>query len=248
MLGILLSVLRILGIVLLVLLAVLLVLLLMVLFVPVRYDISGRYFDKTDCKARTKVTYLLHLISFEVSYVSELKKSLKVFGISVDIGTADKDDKKEPQDNTGEKKRKKKENADEPKEKQTPGQIVNRLKAFSEQHDIGYTIHFFIDQLAYILNQMKPRKVKVHIDFGFENPAYTGWTLAGLSTVSWIYNDGITINPDFEVDEMLIKGEVALKGKISPYIFVVVVLKTLLDKEVRRTLFGALDFGGSHGK
>ena len=88
-LGILLTILKIIGIVLLVLLLLILTIILLILFVPVRYKVHA---DKAgwDLNAGANVSWLLHMISVDVSYgIREsgygggLTKDIRIFGISI---------------------------------------------------------------------------------------------------------------------------------------------------------------------
>lgn len=83
MLAIVLQILKILGIIILVLLSVLVALILIFLFVPVRYQAKG-YYNET-YEVRAKVTWLLHLVSAQVSYSKEqaLLVVVRIFGICV---------------------------------------------------------------------------------------------------------------------------------------------------------------------
>lgn len=82
MLEIILTILKFAGIGIGILLAIVLILLLLVLFVPVRYDIVGE--NKEKLKAKGKVYWLFHIVSFQVSYENEETKMIvRVFGVPV---------------------------------------------------------------------------------------------------------------------------------------------------------------------
>lgn len=73
-------ILKIIGIALLALLALILLVLLLVLTVPVRYRISGTVEGQAD--VRVKVTWLLHLVSWNAAYTdSGFTSTLRIFGI-----------------------------------------------------------------------------------------------------------------------------------------------------------------------
>jgi len=246
MIGIILNILKIIGIIILAILGIVILLLALTLFVPFRYDISGHYYDKEDYKAEVRCSYLLHIISFSLSYEKELASSLKLFGIKMDLSAKAKEDETENEVDSKEKdseNKKKKANKEE-----KSGNVLANLKSFSEEHNLDYVIHFLIDQLVYLLNELAPRKVKLDLDLGFTNPAYTGWTVAGLSMVSWIYNDGVNITPYFNTDENIVKGSTRLKGRIRLVVLVIILCRVLFDKEVKRTLLDLSKVGGSNGK
>ncbi len=82
MLGIILTVLKYAGIVVGILIGILLILLLLVLLVPVRYDLDGENKDKL--RAKGKVHWLFHIVSFQISYENdEMKMIARIFGVPV---------------------------------------------------------------------------------------------------------------------------------------------------------------------
>ena len=82
MLGIILTVLKYAAIIVGILLGILLVLLLVALFVPVRYDIYGENEEKL--RAKGKVHWLFHIVSFQISYENdEMKMIARIFGVPV---------------------------------------------------------------------------------------------------------------------------------------------------------------------
>lgn len=111
----LLLVLKIIGIVLLCILAILLIVLACILFVPIRYQIRAVKEDKTDngqqtegiLQAKAKVTWLLHLLSFQLTYEKEAVTMIKILGIPVFDSRKQEEKEKKKQ----EKLRKKEEKA-----------------------------------------------------------------------------------------------------------------------------------------
>ena len=81
MAGILLAILKVLGIVLLVLLGLILAVLLLVLFVPLRYRLRGSFHGRP--VVRAGASWLLHLLSCQVSYDEGLTVDVRVCGIRI---------------------------------------------------------------------------------------------------------------------------------------------------------------------
>ncbi|HIT63073.1 MAG TPA: hypothetical protein IAC37_01255 [Candidatus Ventrimonas merdavium] len=81
MAGILLAILKVLGIVLLVLLGLILAVLLLVLFVPLRYRLCGSFHGRP--VVRAGASWLLHLLSCQVSYDEGLTVDVRVCGIRI---------------------------------------------------------------------------------------------------------------------------------------------------------------------
>ncbi|MGN0334182.1 MAG: hypothetical protein ACI4DV_00775 [Lachnospiraceae bacterium] len=82
MLKVILTILKFCGITVGIVLAVIIVLLLLLLFVPVRYDVFLE--NEEEMKAKGKVHWLFHIISFQIVYENrEMKKVLRIFGVPV---------------------------------------------------------------------------------------------------------------------------------------------------------------------
>lgn len=89
MLAIILGILKCIGTLILVVLGVILMLILLVLLVPIRYRAEGSYYGKL--KGSARVSWLLTMISLQVSYEEEADIGLRVFGIR--IGRRKRDDR-----------------------------------------------------------------------------------------------------------------------------------------------------------
>lgn len=78
MLGLLLLILKIIGIILAALLGLILILALTILLVPVRYRGRGSYYHKPE--GRIRITWLLHLICIQISYLEKPELVIRIFG------------------------------------------------------------------------------------------------------------------------------------------------------------------------
>lgn len=97
-----LKILSIIGISILCLLALVIFLLLLVLFVPVRYKAAGSFKENT-LKAKAKVSWLLHIVSFSYVYGEEEPVSIRVFGIKIKKKKAEEESFKEENSEKGRK-------------------------------------------------------------------------------------------------------------------------------------------------
>lgn len=91
-----------------------------------------------------------------------------------------------------------------------------------------------ISELKRLLLRLRPQKIMGEIEFGFDDPAWTGQVLAGISILYPYFADCFQIIPDFE--EKKLRGQLEIKGKISAKNFVALGLRVILDKNVRMTL------------
>lgn len=91
-----------------------------------------------------------------------------------------------------------------------------------------------ISELKRLLLRLRPQKIMGEIEFGFDDPAWTGQVLAGISILYPYFADCFQIIPDFE--EKKLRGQLEIKGKISAKNFAALGLRVILDKNVRMTL------------
>lgn len=91
-----------------------------------------------------------------------------------------------------------------------------------------------IIELKRLLLRLRPQKIMGEIEFGFDDPAWTGQVLAGISILYPYFADCFQVIPDFE--EKKLRGQLEIKGKISAKNFAALGLRVILDKNVRMTL------------
>lgn len=108
-----------------------------------------------------------------------------------------------------------------------------RLQAF-----LTYEIHKSafakaVKELKRLLRFLKPKKLKAEIEFGFSDPAWTGYMLAVLGIAYPFLGEYTEFRPDFE--KKILKGRACAEGKIRSIYFLIPALHLLLDKNVRTT-------------
>ena len=91
-----------------------------------------------------------------------------------------------------------------------------------------------VSELKHLLLRLRPQKIVGEIEFGFDDPAWTGQALAGISILYPYFADCFQVIPDFE--EKKLRGQIEIKGKITAKNFVALGLHVILDKNVRMTL------------
>ena len=91
-----------------------------------------------------------------------------------------------------------------------------------------------VSELKHLLLRLRPQKIVGEIEFGFDDPAWTGQALAGISILYPYFADCFQVIPDFE--EKKLRGQIEIKGKITAKNFVALGLYVILDKNVRMTL------------
>ena len=88
-------------------------------------------------------------------------------------------------------------------------------------------------EMVWVKRLLKPKNGRLKLHFGFEDPYYTGLTLAFLSMIYPFMGDHMSIDPDFE--NPVLEGEFYLKGQIRMIYSLIFGLKLIIDKNVRRT-------------
>lgn len=127
---------------------------------------------------------------------------------------------------------------------QTIREICDKIKLFIQKkeevlellQDRGnqYTFRKVKKELFYLLRSVKPRKMNLDGELGFEDPATTGKVLAGIGVLYSIYGNAISITPNFE--DVIYDGKFMIKGRTMLYPFVKSAVVLFLDKQVMKTV------------
>ena len=84
-----------------------------------------------------------------------------------------------------------------------------------------------------LAKRLSPRTLRGYVRFGFDDPYNTGRVLAGLSVLYPFYGDKVDIYPEFE--KKVLEGDIYMKGHIRGIHLLIIVLKLILDKDIRKT-------------
>ena len=173
-------------------------------------------------------------------------------------GTKKKAGQKIPEDNS--KSQKEKSEEKEKEEKAEEG-IAEKAAAFCEK--IKYTFHkiyvnikslaekkenvqnfltdeihrnaFFtvLTEVKRLLRSLRPKKIEGSVEFGFDDPAHTGYVLAAVSMIYPLIGEYTDIRPDFE--HKILKGRLLAEGKIRLLYFLVPAWNLYFNKDVKKT-------------
>ena len=86
----------------------------------------------------------------------------------------------------------------------------------------------------------RPRKCKMNLHYGFDDPYRTGQVLAGLSMIYPFIGDNMSVQPDFE--RQIIEGNLYIKGKLRMIYPTISLVRSVLDKNVRQTFIDGKNF------
>ena len=90
-----------------------------------------------------------------------------------------------------------------------------------------------VKEIKRLLGFLKPDQADIEVEFGFTDPAYTGYTLAAVSIFWPVIGEYTSIQPDFE--HRVLRGRADVKGKIRAVYAVILAWNLVWDKNVRTT-------------
>lgn len=104
---------------------------------------------------------------------------------------------------------------------------------FMREHQI---LGIIWPKLQIFLIRIRPRQLRGQIQFGFSDPATTGQVLGGIAMIPFLYQTEIVIRPDFESEKAYVSGNIYTKGRMHLIHFIILIVKLLLDKNIRSFL------------
>lgn len=111
---------------------------------------------------------------------------------------------------------------------------IHKIKKFIYAECTQNSLKFLKKMLVSILKHISPDKVRGKVHFGMDKPSMTGKILGYTSAFYPLYGESIQLIPDF--DQKVVEGDLAIKGSLRLYIFVVWALKALLCKDIRKLI------------
>ena len=87
--------------------------------------------------------------------------------------------------------------------------------------------------LRYLIRHFSPRKVSGELAFGMADPAQTGQVLGIFSMLPFWARYKINVYPNFEAEQLFVKGRLQMKGHIRLWHLILSVIRLFIDKEIR---------------
>ena len=112
---------------------------------------------------------------------------------------------------------------------------IDHIKELVADEENKEFLAFIIQRLKELLKLLKPKKYKIDLHFGFEDPSTTGKILMYLSVLYGLTGLDMKINPDFE--EEVKEGELLIKGSFQLFFLVIIVVKLFLNKKFKELVF-----------
>ena len=113
------------------------------------------------------------------------------------------------------------------------GKKKERLSSFLNNEIHKAAFHRTVRELKRFLVFLKPDRASVDVEFGFEDPSHTGYTLAGISMIYPVIGEYTRIRPDFE--NKVFRADADIKGKVRVLYALVFAWNMVWDKNVRTT-------------
>lgn len=127
--------------------------------------------------------------------------------------------------------------------KYTFRKICANIKSLGDKKDkvkvfLSDEIHkkaFFraLAEIKRLLRFLRPKRFEGSVEFGFEDPAHTGYVLAAVSMIYPLIGEYTDIRPDFE--HKVFKGDVLAEGKIRLLYILIPAWNLYFDKNVKKT-------------
>ncbi len=130
------------------------------------------------------------------------------------------------------KKKKKRQKKEKEEKKESKFDFAFIKQQLTDEHNRSVVKKIF-SELGYLLKHFKFRKIQTDLVFSAGDPAATGQILGILCMLPVLYRYEFNIVPDFETEEMYIKGSFLAAGKIRLIHVLITALRLILDKEVR---------------
>ncbi|MGF6989000.1 hypothetical protein M2145_000302 [Lachnospiraceae bacterium PF1-21] len=126
---------------------------------------------------------------------------------------------------------------------------ITSVKDFLNEETTKIALRYLFKQLKKLLRRLTPKRFKGSVNIGFDDPATTGYLMAGYSALKPLAAfKEIELYPDLE--NKVLSGDLYIKGKIRMVYFLGMAITLLLKKEIRQTVKDglALQKGVSNGK
>lgn len=110
------------------------------------------------------------------------------------------------------------------------GYIINFLKEDSTKEAFS----FIKSEIKELFMHIRPKKIRGHVHFGFDDPSITGKVLGLIYIVTKGRGKKFYINPDFE--NQVFEGEIYIKGRIQVYKLLLIAWKIYRNENIKKII------------
>ena len=100
-------------------------------------------------------------------------------------------------------------------------------------------------ELGNLFKHIAPRKFKLDLHFGFEDPSTTGQVMGIAGMLYPLWNYDITLRPDFE--QKVMAGKVYIRGRIRVFTLIRIAWRGYFNKNLKKVLAKLKKGGANHG-
>ena len=100
-------------------------------------------------------------------------------------------------------------------------------------------------ELGNLFKHITPRKFKVDLHFGFDDPSTTGQVMGIAGMLYPLWNYDITLRPDFE--QKVMAGKVYIRGRIRVFTLIRIAWRVYFNKNLKKVLAMLKKGGANHG-
>lgn len=112
-------------------------------------------------------------------------------------------------------------------------QIKDEVLSFLQDETHRSSFQKLKKELFIIFKHYRPRKMKGHVRFGFEDPYHTGQALAALSFIYPFYGKDVDVRPEFEKE--ILEGHIVINGRVRVVHLLRLVSLWIFDKDIKQT-------------
>ncbi|SDB09641.1 hypothetical protein SAMN02910417_00732 [Eubacterium oxidoreducens] len=209
------------GYILLIVLAVIIVMVLLLLFSPFRYELDAKV--KEEISARFKVRFLAGIFEFALVYKQEqLLMRIRLLGFKKRLKKKEdskKDKKSTPKDS-----------------KNNISDTIKNFLAFVSDKENRGLVKYILPRAFKLLKKIAPDVIKTNFDFSLGKPDRTGYLTGAISLIPIVYMYDIHAYPDFDSEQMYLKGIIHIQGKIHIIYLLAFAIGLLKNKKIREVI------------
>lgn len=144
------------------------------------------------------------------------------------------------QDENNNKQKQKRQKAGKKDAKNSSGKDVraiwDRVRSELSDESNHRAIRHVFSEIRYLLSHFGPRRVRADVSFSLGDPANTGYATALLSVCPFSYGRDTRILPDFEIQELYLRGWLDVRGHVRMIHVLITGIRLLFDKDIRNVL------------
>lgn len=118
---------------------------------------------------------------------------------------------------------------------QTKDKVATVKELISDEVNRRVTGMVFAE-LKYLLEHFKFRRIDTDLRYSLGDPANTGQALGVLAVIPFLYQYNFNIYPDFESEEMYVKGSFCIQGRVRIVHILVSAVRLIKQREFRRLM------------